>query len=127
MTELRAQDLALDADDTSADHIRRAEAAIAGLKANFAVWVKADIDTIAIHLGAATIAKCASERAAKLEDLRRIAHNIKGQGGTFGCHELSAAAAALDGLLKSRTAPPSLDVVAAMVANLNSAYLRELC
>jgi HPt (histidine-containing phosphotransfer) domain-containing protein len=113
-------------DDGVAARIRRAEAAIAGLKANFKSWVKADVDSINVHFDAARLAGDDTARAGEFEALRRIAHNIKGQGGTFGCHAMSAAACELDTLLKRQNGAEVVDRVAALVANLNAAFAAEL-
>jgi chemotaxis protein histidine kinase CheA len=116
----------IDADPSVAARIRRAEAAIAGLRANFAVWVRADLDSIGVHLAAARNATDLSVRADELEALRRIAHNIKGQGGTFGCYALSEAAGELDLALKRRENTPGIETIAAMTTKLSAAFAREL-
>lgn len=109
-----------------AARIRKAEAAIAGLRANFAVWVKADLDSIGVHLAAALDAQEPAIRAEQLEALRRIAHNIKGQGGTFGCFGLSAAAGELDAALKRRQDAPDMGAVAQLTNRLTKAFECEL-
>lgn len=118
--------LAAELDESVAARIHRAEAAIAGLKASFAGWVKADIDLIDAHFAAAQASDDQTKRTAELEALRRIAHNIKGQGGTFGCHGLSAAAADLDALLKRSNDGSTLAATGEMVAKLRHAFAKEL-
>jgi chemotaxis protein histidine kinase CheA len=126
MTKVSPADKGASDEDCVSVRIRRAEAAIANLKANFGAWVKADIDSIGVHFEAAFATSDPIKRAAELEALRRIAHNIKGQGGTFGCHNLSEAAAALDSALKARGNGLDRNAVGGMVANLNAAYRDEL-
>lgn len=125
MNHSRSPSDLLDLDDSAA-RIRRAEQAIAGLKAQFALWVKGDIDSIAVHFEAAKASADPKVCAESLEELRRVAHNIKGQGGTFGCYALSEAAAELDQLLKRRCDATALPAAADLIAKLTSAFAREV-
>jgi HPt (histidine-containing phosphotransfer) domain-containing protein len=126
MDKLCRDDERVDADISASARILRAEAAIAGLRASFADWVKADLESIDAHMAAARIGIANDDIARPLEAVRRIAHNIKGQGGTFGCHALSAAAEALDTFLKKRAAGADLPIAEDLVAKLSSAYSSEL-
>lgn len=116
----------LDTDDGADARIRLAEAAIAKLKVSFGAWVKADLDLIDVHLTAAESADCSDLRSEQLEALRRIAHNIKGQGGTFGCHALSEVASELDALIKRRGGAGDVPKVGELVARLRDAFAEEL-
>ena len=124
MTQTRFES-PIDAADTAAQRIQRAEAAIAGLKASFAVWARADLQAIDDHFANAAAAGDGASRDASLEELRRIAHNLKGQGGTFGCDGLSAVAAELDALLKNRRDETALEPAKALISVLWAAFARE--
>lgn len=125
MTRSPAQSPIDETEDQAVMHIRRAEAAIAGLRTQFVSWARADLDLINDHFARAETAPSAAVRNASLESLRCIAHNIKGQGGTFGCNGLSAAAAELDALLKRRQEASVLQQVHQLIARLNAAYDTE--
>jgi chemotaxis protein histidine kinase CheA len=125
MTKTRSETAALEPCDTAASRIQRAQEAIAALKSHFVAWVRADLDRASDLFAAALNAKSAHECATQLEDLRRIAHNIKGQGGTFGCDGVSAAAEEIDHYLKRRRGPEALDVVGGLLAKLKSEFDRE--
>ena len=62
--------------------IEQAEAAIADMKDDYLVWVKEDIDKLqgAYDKAVGDVAG----RAAAQEDIFSFAHDIKGQGGSFG-------------------------------------------
>lgn len=125
MTQSRLDNTVDDDGDTAAQRIRRAEAAIAGLKAQFTAWAKADLQAINGHFSQALAATDDAARDASLEELRRIAHNLKGQGGTFGCDGISASAAELDALLKSRRDRTALEPTKALISALWAAFARE--
>jgi chemotaxis protein histidine kinase CheA len=114
-----------DEEDLAASRIRRAEEAIAGLKAQFVVWARADLDAIDAHFAKACAEKDAAARASHLEDLRRVAHNIKGQGGTFGCHDVSSAAADLDMALKTHRGADAPVPARELIEKLRAAFARE--
>lgn len=113
-------------DDTSdgdvSERIRRAEAAIASLRSNFVAWVGDDLDAIRGHLAKARITSSIDERLAAIEDIRRIAHNIKGQAGTFGFDALTVRAAALDAAIKTSGASVDLTAIAELCALLHGAF-----
>jgi hypothetical protein len=62
--------------------LARAQAAVADLAKNYGSNTTADLDRCAALLKAAR--EDANIRAASIKDLYNIAHNIKGQGGSFG-------------------------------------------
>lgn len=126
MTKPSLADESFDAVDGTDARIRLAEAAIGKLKASFAEWVKADIDSIGVHLAAAESTSCDKTRLDQFEAVRQIAHNIKGQGGTFGCHDLSAAAGELDAFIKRRGGAGDIPATRDLAAKLRRAFAREL-
>jgi hypothetical protein len=62
--------------------LARAQAAVADIAKNYAVNNTGDIDSCGGQLKAAR--EDASSRAASIKELYGIAHNIKGQGSSFG-------------------------------------------
>lgn len=114
-----------DPDEQVSTRIRRAEAAIAGLKAEFVTWVRSDLGAIGKHFARAAKAPTDADRRSSLEEVRAIAHNIKGQGGTFGCDGLSAVAAELDAFLKWRQDEQALEPTQALIARLWAAFENE--
>ena len=62
--------------------IEQAEAAIMDMKDDYLVWVIEDMDKLQGAYDAAV--KDAANRAAAQEDIYAFAHDIKGQGGSFG-------------------------------------------
>ncbi len=63
--------------------LARAQAAVADLAKNYAPNTLTDLDRCAALLKRAR--EDVAARAASVKDLYGIAHNIKGQGGSFGC------------------------------------------
>lgn len=107
-----------------AESIRRAESAIADMRLQFVSWVRKDIEQIDRHLAYALTCDCLERRAAAMEDIRRIAHNIKGQAGTFGFADLTKAAAALDALIKNSGQNLDAGPVATSAATLRDTFVR---
>jgi hypothetical protein len=83
------------------DLIDRAEAALLAMTDDYLCWVAQDIDLLQ---GEATRAEAgdAVEHAAALQAIHGIAHDIKGQGGTFGFILVTWIAASLCRYLESR-------------------------
>jgi chemotaxis protein histidine kinase CheA len=77
-----------DAEKTAGDSARmsavlaRAEAAVADLAKDYASWALADVAKARTAL--ATAAADPAQRARQVEALFRIAHDLKGQGASFG-------------------------------------------
>lgn len=72
-----------DGDDSNMEGVlARAQAAIAELAKSYSVWAMADLDRCRALLGEARTDSAL--RSVKLGELYGIAHNIKGQGGSFG-------------------------------------------
>jgi HPt (histidine-containing phosphotransfer) domain-containing protein len=102
--------------------IKRAEAAVAALRGQFTEWAQKDIASIDAHFRDVCAEGDMETRGQSLEKIRQIAHNIKGQGGTFGFAALSDAAAALDAFIKSGKAAHDLEQTRAAIAGLHSAF-----
>ena len=62
--------------------LRRAEAAVAALARDYLAWARADLELCQRHLAAARGEP--AERDQHIADLFGVAHNIKGQGSSFG-------------------------------------------
>lgn len=67
------------------DALERAEAVIANLKDNYLEWVEDDLVKIQAFYDRLA-ATAPEERKPLLQDVFRVAHDIKGQGGSFGYH-----------------------------------------
>lgn len=66
----------------NADTIRRAEEAVSKLASQYRDWVRGDLTKLHDALSAA---KAGGEARAKAyEEIRHIAHDLRGQGSTFG-------------------------------------------
>lgn len=63
--------------------LARAEAAVADLAKSYTGWATADVDKCAEFLAAARAA-APEARVACARDIHAVAHNIKGQGTSFG-------------------------------------------
>ncbi|HVJ44312.1 MAG TPA: Hpt domain-containing protein [Dongiaceae bacterium] len=70
-----------DSDDLGAV-LARAQAAVAALSRDYLTWARADIDACRRHLAAAEAEP--ERRREHLTALFNVAHNIKGQGSSFG-------------------------------------------
>lgn len=89
--------------DLDAAALARAEAALSALSAEYHRWVRADMETLTATL--ATLRRAGpDERNAAIERLHGLAHNIKGQGATFGYPLLTDLGQALCATL--RALPP---------------------
>ncbi len=62
--------------------IKRAEEAIAGMTDEYLEWVEQDISQI--DAACRELRKGVPDRAKKLQEIFQVAHDIKGQGGSFG-------------------------------------------
>jgi len=75
--------------------IRRAEAAMEGLKSDFNDWLVADV----ARLGECRDRFAANASAAACEDIFRAAHDLKGQAETFGYPMIARIAGSLTKLI----------------------------
>ncbi len=83
--------------------IERAEAVIASYQSEFLVWVQQDLGQIRDAYDRA-LASPADEREAPMRLLFRLAHDMKGQGGSFGYPLVTDFANALCRYIESRAA-----------------------
>jgi hypothetical protein len=94
------------------DDLARAEAALAGLAADYIQWAEADMARLKDALGCAL---AEGEREAAVAELFAIAHDVKGQAGTFGYGLLSTLGGRLCKLIQATP-----DDTAAMAALVNA-------
>ncbi len=71
-----------DAEGGMAAVLARAQAAVDDLAKGYTTWARADVDRARKALEAATADP--AQRGKHVEDLFRIAHDLKGQGASFG-------------------------------------------
>lgn len=71
------------------DALEKAEALIAGLQDSYLEWVEGDLERLQTFYGEAE-GLDGAERRAKLGDLFSVAHDVKGQGGSFNYHLMTA-------------------------------------
>jgi len=67
-----------------AQRLQRAEAAIQKMAADYLEWVEGDLAKL--EKGLAGLSVGAPDAGQRLDDVYRTAHDIKGQGGSFGYH-----------------------------------------
>jgi len=100
--------------------IKRAEAAMEGLKSEFAAWAAADVENLIAARAGFARTPDASSRAALL----RAAHDMKGQAGTFDYPMIARVAGSLSKLIgelpESRDLP--LGLVDAHVSAIHVIY-----
>ncbi len=70
------------------DAIERAEAVIANLQGNYLEWVQEDLNKIQKFYDQAKAEP--DNRPAMMKEIFRISHDIKGQGGSFEYHMMTA-------------------------------------
>ncbi len=73
--------------------VARAEAALEALKGDYEERLRDDLAALTAALEAARAEPC--EAGARLEAMRRCAHDVKGQAGTFGYALVTTLAASL--------------------------------
>ena len=88
-----------------------AEAALAALAEQYPAYASADVTEMKSHL--ATIETHLKAAASACEALFAVAHNVKGQGASFGYDLMTELGEALCGLLRDRAtlAPEEIDTV----------------
>jgi hypothetical protein len=62
--------------------LQRAEQVIAGLAENYLEWVEEDL--VRLHKAVAALSAATEGGKAELEAIYQVAHDMKGQGGSFG-------------------------------------------
>lgn len=86
----------------NADTIRRAEEAVGRLADQYRGWVRGDIEKLRECLNDASAGGDA--RAAAYKVIRQIAHDMRGQGTTFGYPLVTRIAQSISQILKNRSA-----------------------
>jgi len=112
-------------DSEMARRLARAEAAVADLAKSYVSWATADVDKCAEFLAAARTAKsdenlpagAVDDRMIATQALYAIAHNIKGQGSSFGFHLMTRLGDSLCRLTRAKRPFPEADL------NLVAAHL----
>ncbi len=104
-TDDRPQDAAVDDVDGNrggmAAVLARAQAAVADLAKDYTTWAMADVERARAALDAAVADE--ASRAAHVEALFRIAHDLKGQGSSFGYPLITRIGDSLCRLTRDRT------------------------
>jgi hypothetical protein len=100
----------------NADTIRRAEEAIGKLASQYRDWVRGDIVKLRALVAAATAD--GQMRDGAYRDIRQIAHDLRGQGTTFGYPLVTRIAQSVSQTLKERTDGADLD--AALAAHVDA-------
>jgi chemotaxis protein histidine kinase CheA len=70
--------------------LEKAEQIIASLQGNYLEWVQEDLNKLQAHYDRAMGAADADGRQQALADIFHVAHDVKGQGGSFGYHLMTA-------------------------------------
>ena len=97
------------------DSLRRAEAAVAKLAETYVEWAMKDVMSLRAALAAA---RADPDRIADhLSALHAVAHNVKGQGGSFGFPLVTRIGHSLTRLVRGRELASSevLDIIAAHI------------
>jgi hypothetical protein len=95
----------------NADTIRRAEEAVSKLASQYREWVRGDLAKLRDALAAAKAGGVA--RDASYEQVRHIAHDLRGQGSTFGYPLITRIAQSISQTLKTRAADADSDAILA--------------
>jgi chemotaxis protein histidine kinase CheA len=90
---------------------------IANVASGFTDWTIADIATAQEELAKL---ESGETNETSLQTIFRIAHDIKGQGGTFGFNLATQIAGPLCDFIRSATAVPSKDQIAVIKAHLGA-------
>lgn len=103
-----------------------AEAALAALAEQYPAYATADVTEMKTHLAA--VESHLQSAAAALASLFAVAHNVKGQGASFGYELMTDLGEALCGLLRDRTtlAPEELDNARAILAACETVLTERL-
>lgn len=93
----------------NADTIRRAEEAVSKLSEQYRDWVRGDLAKLRDCMASA--GGGGEARAAAYKEVRHIAHDLRGQGATFGYPLVSRLAQSISQTLKERAADDDSDAV----------------
>jgi chemotaxis protein histidine kinase CheA len=109
--------------------LERAEAEMADAAARYVVWVQDTVRDLAGHFRRATEAPPSSaERAEALKSIGHIAHELRGQGGTFGFPLITAFAGSLFKFTQGdgSDTPERMSVVKAHVDAIRVVFAQEI-
>ncbi|MBL8708582.1 MAG: hypothetical protein JNL25_05280 [Rhodospirillaceae bacterium] len=114
--------------DAMAGMLARAEAAVADLAKGYGAWALADIEQCATFLAAARAIASHAARVARARDIYGVAHNIKGQGSSFGYPLMTRLGQSLCELTRRKTAftDSDLDLVAAHLDAMRLVLAKEI-
>jgi HPt (histidine-containing phosphotransfer) domain-containing protein len=93
----------------NAETIRRAEEAVGKLADEYRGWVRADLEKLRASMASA--AAGGDARTAAYKEVRHIAHDLRGQGATFGYPLITRIAASISHILKERTPEAESDTL----------------
>jgi hypothetical protein len=93
----------------NADTIRRAEEAVGRLADQYREWVRGDLEKLRNGLAAAQAGGDA--RTAFYKDVRHIAHDLRGQGSTFGFPLVTRIAQSMSQVIKESAPGPDTDTL----------------
>lgn len=104
----------------------RAEKAVEKIQHEYTDW--ADEDIAAFDVALAALRQDGCDQTAILQELYRLSHDMKGQGGSFGYVMMSEIAASLNDFIAGRTilVPLDIEVVDAHVAALRAVYAQRV-
>lgn len=116
----------IDDSDDLPDAVRQAEAAVAALAANYAEWVKEDLDQAREALARAR--QTAPENGEAMQAMFAVCHNIKGQGGSFGYDLVTSIGESLCDYIRDGepASAPKLKVVDAHLATIDFVVERRI-
>jgi hypothetical protein len=93
----------------NAETIRRAEEAVGKLADQYRDWVRGDLEKLHQHLDAAKAGGDA--RTTAYGEIRKIAHDLRGQGTTFGYPMVTRIAQSISEVLKHGTHDEASDTI----------------
>jgi Hpt domain len=93
----------------NAETIRRAEEAVGKLADEYRSWVRADL--VKLRADMASAAAGGEARMAAYKDVRHIAHDLRGQGATFGFPLITRIATSISHIVKERTPDAESDTL----------------
>lgn len=93
----------------NAETIRRAEEAVGKLADEYRSWVRTDLEKLRASMASA--AAGGDARIAAYKEVRHIAHDLRGQGATFGFPLITRIATSVSHVLKERTPDAASDAL----------------
>jgi HPt (histidine-containing phosphotransfer) domain-containing protein len=104
----------------NADTIRRAEEAVGKLTDEYRSWVRGDLEKLQACMAAA--AAGGEARTTAYKEVRHIAHDLRGQGATFGFPLVTRIAQSISQVLKERPADVDIDSDAILTAHFEALH-----